>query len=304
MFAHIALLVVALFYGANYLIAKGLMPGMIEPSGFIVLRITGAGALFWLIYAFRYEAVKWRDLPRLAACGLAGVAANQLLFFNGLSQTSPVNASIIMTSNPILVLVASAVILRTSITARKLAGIALGAAGAVSLLLLSKGSDAAHISLKGDAMVFLNAMAYGIYLVMVKPLMARYKPLTVITWVFLFGWLVALPIGWRQVLAIDWSGFEQQHILGVAYVVVGTTFLVYLLNIFALRIVQPTVVSVYIYLQPLFAGLFAFVYAYFGGEDFTGDITWVRALCALLIFAGVYLVSVPPRSWGPMRQRH
>lgn len=301
--AHVALLVVALFYGANYLIAKGLMPDRIGPSGFIVLRITGAGVLFWLIYAFRYEAVKWRDVPRLAACGLAGVAANQLLFFNGLSQTSPVNASIIMTSNPILVLIASAAILHTAITARKLTGIALGAIGAVSLLLLSKGSEAAHISWKGDLMVFMNAMAYGIYLVMVKPLMAKYKPLTVITWVFLFGWLVAVPIGWKQVTAIDWSGFEQRHYLGVIYVVAGTTFLVYLLNIFALRIVQPTVVSVYIYLQPLFAAAFAFIYAYFGGEDFTGDITWVRGLCALLIFTGVYLVSVPPRSWGPMRRQ-
>jgi drug/metabolite transporter (DMT)-like permease len=301
--AHIALLVVALFYGANYLIAKGLMPDRIGPSGFIVLRVSGAGALFWLLYAFNRERVAASDIPRLAACGLFGVAANQLLFFNGLSQTSPVNASIIMTSNPILVLVASAIILKTQVTGRKLTGIALGAAGAVSLLLLSKGSDATHISWKGDLMVFLNAMAYGIYLVMVKPLMAKYKPLTVITWVFLFGWLVALPIGIGQVTEIDWSAFEMKHILGVLYVVIGTTFLVYLLNIFALRVVQPTVVSVYIYLQPLFAGIFAFIYAFFGGEDFTGDITWVRAVCALLIFAGVYLVSVPPRSWGPFRRR-
>lgn len=103
--AHAALLTVALIYGANYLIAKGLMPALIGPSGFIVLRATGAAALFWVVYAFRFERIRRDDLLRLALCGLFGVASNQLMFFNGLSLTSPVNASIIMTSNPILVLV-------------------------------------------------------------------------------------------------------------------------------------------------------------------------------------------------------
>ena len=289
--AHSALLTVALIYGANYLIAKGLMPGLIGPSGFIVLRAIGAVVLFWAVYASRFERIRREDLLRLALCGLFGVTSNQLMFFNGLSMTSPVNASIIMTSNPILVLVVSSVLLKTAITARKVLGIALGAAGALILLYLSAGSFNTHISWQGDLLVLGNAISYGIYLVLVKPLMMKYRPTTVIAWVFLFGALFVLPIGWSQVQAIDFSSFTPSNYWAVAYVIIGTTFLAYLLNSFALTRVMPTVVSMYIYLQPLFAGLFAYVYARYGGEDFTGDLTLGRLLCAALIFTGVYLVS-------------
>jgi drug/metabolite transporter (DMT)-like permease len=289
--AHLALLFVAMVYGANYLVAKGLMPQMIGPSGFIVLRVVGAGMLFWLVYAINWEPVARRHLGRLMLCGLFGVAANQLMFFNGLSLTSPVNASIIMTSNPILVLLASSFLLKTAITARKLAGIGLGAFGAILLLLQSKDTGAAHISWQGDLLILLNATSYGVYLVLVKPLMSIYKPTTVVAWVFLFGAVVVLPIGLPQALAIPWQEFTTNQYLSVAFVVVFTTFVVYLLNIFAMRTVMPTVVSMYIYLQPLFAGLFAYVYALYGGNDFTGDFTVGRIASAALIFTGVYLVS-------------
>lgn len=289
--AHLALLAVALIYGANYLVAKGLMPRLIGPSGFIVLRATGAVVLFWVLYAFRPERVRKAHLFRLMLCGLFGVAGNQLMFFNGLNLTSPVNASIIMTSNPILVLVASSLLLKTAITGRKLIGIILGAIGAVALLRLSAGSLSGHISWQGDLLIFGNAISYGVYLVLVKPLMGVYRPVTVISWVFLFGALIVLPFGWNQVLAIDWSAFQVVELWSVGYVVVFTTFVAYLLNIYALQRVMPTVVSTYIYLQPLFAGLFAYVYAYYGGADFTGDLTLGRIFCALLIFTGVYLVS-------------
>lgn len=289
--AHSALLAVALLYGANYLIAKGLMPDLIGPSGFIVLRASGAALLFWALYLMRFESVRREDMLQLALCGLFGVTSNQLMFFNGLSMTSPVNASIIMTSNPILVLVVSSVLLKTAITARKLLGIGLGATGALILLYLSAGNFNTHISWQGDLLILGNAMSYGIYLVLVKPLMMKYRPITVIAWVFLFGALFVLPIGWNQVQAIDFGGFSPNNYGSLLYVVIGTTFFAYLLNSFALTRVMPTVVSMYIYLQPLFAGLFAYVYARYGGEDFTGDLTLSRMLCAAFIFTGVYLVS-------------
>lgn len=289
--AHAALLFVAMVYGANYLVAKGLMPEVVGPSGFIVLRVVGAGILFWLVYALNWEFVARKHIGRLMLCGLFGVAANQLMFFNGLSLTSPVNASIIMTVNPILVLLASAFLLKTAITARKLVGIALGAVGAILLLLQSSDTSSAHISWQGDLLILLNAASYGVYLVLVKPLMAIYKPTTVVAWVFLFGSLVVLPIGITQALEINWGAFTMNQYLSVGFVVVFTTFVVYLLNIFALRKVMPTVVSMYIYLQPLFAGVFAYIFASFGGDDFTGDLTVGRITSAVLIFTGVYLVS-------------
>ena len=299
--AHAALLLVAFTYGANYLVAKGLMPDLIGPSGFIVLRVLGGGGLFWVVRGVlratsgRWERVERADLPRLALAGLTGVAMNQLLFFNGLNLTSPVNASLIMTVNPVLVLLISAVLLGTEVTRRKVAGVVLGMAGAVALLLLGARSQALHASWQGDLMVLVNAASYGVYLVVVKPLMAKYRPLTVIAWVFLMGGLFVLPIGASQAAEIDWSAFSAVHWQGLAFVVLCTTFLVYLLNIYALQIVQPTVVSIYIYLQPLLATGLSWWMAQRGGVDYTAELDGWTAACAAAIFAGVALVSVPPR---------
>ena len=106
--AHLALLGANIIYGANYLIAKGVMPNKIGPSAFVFLRILGAGILFWIIKSFIKEKVSKRDLRILALCGLLGVATNQLLFFHGLNLTSPIDASIIITSIPVMVLIFSA----------------------------------------------------------------------------------------------------------------------------------------------------------------------------------------------------
>lgn len=295
--AHLALWGVGLIYAYNYLVAKGLMPDKVGPSGFIALRVAGATPLFWLLYAFRWERVARADLGRLWLCGLTGVTVNQLLFFNGLAATSPVHASIIMTVNPVLVLLISAAMLGTAITTRKVMGIALGAAGAIALLLNGGGSLESHASWQGDLMVLLNATSYGVYLVVVKPLMAKYRPLTVISWVFLFGGLMAFPVGTSQAAAIEWSAFSTKDWLSVGFVVLFTTFLVYLLNIYALGKVQPTVVSIYIYLQPLLVGLMVWVAAWLGGDDYMADMGWLQAGCAVVIALGVWLVSVPRGGW-------
>lgn len=293
--AHAALLAVAFIYGANYLIAKGLMPELIPPSGFIVLRVVGALVLFGLLFMFNYEPIDKRDLLRFFFCGLTGVAINQLFFFNGLSLTSPLNASIIMTSNPILVMVMSAIILKTRITSRKIAGIVLGASGAISLLMLSATTQSVFASAKGDVLILINAASYGVYLVIVKPLMSKYKPTTVIFYAFLMGALVVIPAGGYQLSEVRWAAFTPSDYSALFYVILGTTFFAYLLNIFALKRVLPTVVSVYIYLQPLMAGLCALLFAFLGLTDYTGDFSWKTLVCALLIFAGVYLVSFSPK---------
>ena len=293
--AHLALLVVALIYGGNYLVAKGLMPDLVGPSGFIVLRVTGALALFGLLMPFNRERVDRKDLPRMAFCGLTGVGINMLLFFNGLNVTSPVNASLIMTVNPILVLVASALVLGQPIVKRRLVGVIIGGVGAAAILLWSGSAQRIHASWQGDLMILINATSYAFYLVAVKPLMGKYRPLTVITWVFFFGWLLTTPIGWNQAMAIDWTLFGPAEWAGVAYVVLATTFLVYLLNIFAMQHVQPTVVSVYIYLQPLLATLFSLAQAHCGGTDYMVDTGWPLWVFGALIFLGVYLVGRPAR---------
>jgi drug/metabolite transporter (DMT)-like permease len=291
--AHVALFLVNVIYAANYLIAKGIMPDYIPPSGFIFYRVSGSVLLFVLLQSFFREKVDKKDFPRLILAGLFGVAINQLLFFNGLNLTSPINASIIMTSNPILVLIISHIMLKEVITRYKIAGVLIGGLGAVLLLASTKQAATGHASLTGDLMVFINAMSYGVYLVIVKPLLAKYKPTTVIMWVFIFGWCFVLPFGLPQALEVDWQEMPTSVIMGVIYVVVFTTFLAYLFNIFALKIVSPSVASTYIYLQPVLAGLFAYLLdLYLNSDDgYSQDITWFKGLCTIMIFTGVYLVG-------------
>ena len=277
------------------MIAKGLMPDKIQPSGFIAFRVSGALVLFGAIFSCKFEYVKPKHLIRLFFCGLTGVAANQLLFFNGLNATSPVNASIIMTINPILVLIMSAILLKTKVTLLKVLGIAIGAIGAILLLIISSNGSSEHAHWTGDVMVLLNATSYALYLVLVKPLMSKYKPTTVIFYTFLMGAVVAVPIGFQQAMEVDWNSFSTGDFGSLIYVIFATTFLVYLLNIFALKRVNPTVVSVYIYLQPLMAGLCALIFALLGLTDYTSDINAASVASVLLIFIGVYLVSKPAK---------
>ncbi len=284
--AHLAVLGANIIYGLNYSIAKDVMPAHILPFGFIFCRVLGAFSLLIIIGSFFKDKIDKKDILKLLICGFFGVAANQLMFFYGLNQTHPINAGIIMTSNPILVLLASAFILKTRITMLKILGIILGVCGALLILLFKKGFAFGSDTIIGDLFVFLNALSYAIYLVLVKPLMTKYKPITVVKWVFAFGFLFVLPFGFQQVTEVEWSSFSADIWWKFLFVIIGTTFLAYLFNIYGLKKLSPAAVSTYIYLQPVIAAFFAI---WVGKDSFT----WIKLLSAMLIFTGVYLVSKP-----------
>lgn len=288
---HLALLGANIIYGANHMIAKGIMPHKIGASAFIFLRILCAGLLFWGIKIFIKEKVAKKDFGRLILCGFLGIAANQLLFFHGLNLTSPIDASIIITSVPILVLVYSFFLLKEKITSNKIIGVSIGALGAIVLILYGK-VDGGTSSLLGNLFVFLNACFYGLYLVLVKPLMKKYNPITVISWIFLFGFIFMFPFGIGDFLSTDFDAFTLNTFLTVAFVVIGTTFLAYLFNIYALKNVSPSVNGSYIYIQPAVSFIMVSLYAYWlGHEQYKEDINWIKIVSCLLIFAGVFLVS-------------
>jgi drug/metabolite transporter (DMT)-like permease len=217
---HVALFIVQLMYGANYVVAKGLMPSVVGPNGFILLRVLGAVSLFWAVLSFRREKVSKKDFGRLALCGLFGVALNQLMFFNGLMLTSPMNAPVIMTMTPIIVLILSGIILKERIRKLQIIGVILGAIGSILFILLNENGGFA--SGRGDALILVNATSYSVYLVLVKPLMSKYKPLTVISWVFTFGLLyviIWLPSS-MEVSAMDWSAISSSEIAQILFVIV------------------------------------------------------------------------------------
>lgn len=288
-FAHIALFIVNLIYALNYTIAKDVMPEYIEPSGFILLRVLCGVFLFSFFYfLFIKESVEKKDFFRLALCGLFGVAINQLFFFEGLNLTTPINAAIIMTVNPVLVIIISALLIGEKITVKKIIGIVLGIIGAGALILNSGSVSFDNDFFIGNILVLINATSYAIYLVLVKGLMKKYNPLTVMFFVFLFGLFFVLPFGYQDLNSINLDSFTNDIYLKILFVVVCTTFIAYLLNAFALKSLNPSIVSIYIYLQPVLASVIAILYN-------SDTIDYVKIVSSIFIFIAVFLVSIPTK---------
>lgn len=290
--AHLALLLTNIIFGLNYPLAKGLMPDHIMPFGFIFCRVGIALSLFFIVGSFlkKKEKIARKDWLRLIFCGLFGIALNQLSFFYGLNITTPINASIIMTSNPVLVLIIAAILIKESISFNKILGIIIGLSGALLLLMFKKDFHFGSSTLPGDLLVLLNATSYAVYLVLVKPLMKKYRPFTVIKWVFFFGFIFVFPFGFNQFTAVAWHSFTPKIWTEFTFVVLAATFLTYLLNIFALSYVNPSTAAIYIYIQPLIAATVAIMLQ----EE---SLTIIKIISAILIFSGVYLVSKRRRAF-------
>jgi drug/metabolite transporter (DMT)-like permease len=291
--AHMALFLVNVFYGASHVIAKGIMPNFLTPNVFILFRVVGATFLFWIVtFFFVREKIERSDYKRLVLCGLFGVAINQLFFFHGLNLSSSINSGIIMTVNPILVVILSFFLLKESITKTKVIGIVLGATGAI-LLTLAGGTGKGDSTL-GDFFLFINAASYAVYLVIAKPLMKKYQPLTVITYVFTFGlcFILLYPPTLPELFTTDYSTFTPSIIAKIVYVIIGVTFLTYLLTMYGLKYLSPAISSSYIYLQPVLVVFFTFFLASMGmADDYTNTITFSKIMYMLLIFTGVYTIS-------------
>ncbi len=291
--AHIALLLVNVLYGASHVLAKGVMPAYLTPTVFILFRVIGATALFWIVLSLtKRSKIERKDFPLIALCGLFGVAINQLFFFHGLNLSSAFNSGIIMAMNPIMVIILSFFLLKERLTAFKITGITLGATGAILLTL--KASTHFGDSRLGDLFLFLNALSYAIYLVIAKPLMKKYSPIQVITWVFTFGLLFVLlfPPTLNELSQTNFQGIPNEIWWKISYVVIGVTFLTYLLTIFGLKYLSATISSAYIYTQPVMVLLFTFLFAFIGwSEDYRSSITSEKILYMFVIFTGVYLTS-------------
>ena len=273
-------------YGLNHTIAKGVMPAHIEAFGFIMLRVLGAAILFWILSPFApKEKVDRKDWPRMLACAIFGMCINMLFFFKGLSLSTPINSSVIITLSPVMVLILASFILKEKITLIKGIGIAMGLSGALALVLFSSDSvsNAPNIPL-GNLMFIVNAFSYGFYLVIVKPLTKKYHAITLMKWLFLMGVFLNLPVTYSEFVAVDWLHLPFDAIWRMAFVVAGTTFSTYLLNIYALKQLSASTISVFIYLQPLIA----IIYAILVGAD---QLTTIKVAAGLLVFVGVYLVS-------------
>jgi drug/metabolite transporter (DMT)-like permease len=283
--AHLSLLGANIIYGLNYSIAKSVMPEAIKPFALVSLRSATTAALFWITSLFLpREPVRSKDLLFLFGCSFFGVVINQTLFLVGLDLTSPINSSIILSTNPIFAFVFAALILKERITFLKGIGLAIGLSGVLLLILQNGTPDIASSTFLGDVFTLINTISWAFYTVIIKRMLEKYHPVTVMKWTFVFGMLTNIPAGYSQWSTMDWSSISVNGWLGIGYVVVFATFLGYLLLIFGLRRLSPTIVSTYTYTQPVIAAYIASMM----GQD---HIDVIMITSALLIFAGVFVVS-------------
>lgn len=286
---HLYLFLANLIYALSFTITKDVVPHYVQPFGAIVIRVSVAFILFLLVqFFFIREKIKRKDIGLLILCGLFGVAINQLLFFKGLSITTPINAALMMTTTPILILLLSGLFHDEKITLMKITGVILGATGAVLIILSGKQLTLNSGQTFGDILVLINAASYAIYLVIVKPLMKKYHPVTIITWVFFFGWFFVMPAGWSEFSTIEWNQFTSWVWFELTFIVIFTTFFAYLLNTLALQHATPSMAGIYIYLQPALATIIALAL----NRD---EYPIVKIVATILIFLGVYFVSSASR---------
>jgi len=276
----------SVIYGINHTVAKDVMPTHIQPFGFIMLRVSGAALLFWLIsFLGPREKIQSKDWPRLLLCAVFGMVINMLMFFKGLSLSTPINSSVIATITPIFVFILSAIMIRERITAIRTIGILLGFAGALGLIFFSEKTqqNAPNVTL-GNILFIINAISYGIYLIIVRPLTTKYLAFTLMKWLFTVGVVVNIPFTITEFTAVKWTSLPWDAIWRMTYVVVGTTFSTYLLNIFALKQLKASTIGAFVYVQPLVGILFATMV----GAD---TLTFLKILSAATVFTGVYLVT-------------
>lgn len=283
--AHIALIVAHLIYGLNFSIAKSVMPGYIRPLALLSLRSSVTALLFWVSSLWLpEEKVDRKDLVYIFLVSFLGVVINQMFFLIGLNMTTPVNSAIILSIVPVAAFVFAAIILKERISLVRASGLVVGLGGILFLILENGTPDFGSATFLGNLFTLINSISWALFTVLIKRMLAKYHPVTVMKWVFLFGMIVNIPAGLGQLTTTNWGTIPVNGWLEIGFVVVMSTFLGYLLLTFGLRRLSPTIVNTYTYTQPVIAGIVATLM----GQD---NASFIKILSTVLIFIGVFLVG-------------
>ena len=287
---HSSMLGANVMWGLMSPVAKFVMVGgAVTPLVVTDLRITGAMVLFWIASFFQKpERVAPKDLLKLLGASLLAIVFNQGCFIFGVGMTSPVDASIITTSMPLLAMVLAAIYLKEPITGKKVLGIAVGAAGALLLILgshqVSEAKAAGNHYIWGDLLVLLAQFSYALYFVLFKNFVNKYSLITIMKWMFTYAFICALPFSYNDLLHTEWKSLQGTEIGALVFIVVGSTFISYVLIVIGQKNLRPTVAGMYNYVQPLVASIVAVCW---GMDTFN----FVKIISVALIFGGVYLVT-------------
>jgi len=261
------------------------MPEILSPYSLTFFRLSGGMLLFWIASLFiKKEKVPAKDILLLFFASLFALTLNQLPFFVGLSMTSPIDASIVVTMLPILTMILAALFIKEPITLMKAVGVLVGASGALLLVFTSQTPKAGESNFWGNIIVFGAVASFAIYLTVFKNLVMRYSPITIMKWMFLFGTIVCFPFCYKPLMQTDFTLLSSGTFWRIGFMVIFATFFGYLLIPIGQKVLRPTTLSMYNYIQPIVASMVAV----FIGIDTFG---YEQALSGVLVFSGVYIVT-------------
>ncbi len=282
---HIALFSANVIFGINNPVSRTLMPEILSPYTLTFFRLAGGMLLFWMVSIFtKREHVPPKDIFLLFLASFFSLTFNQLPFFVGLSMTSPIDASIVVTMLPIVTMILAAIIIKEPITLMKAIGVVVGASGALLLIFSSQTNHAGNGSFWGDLIVFSATISFAIYFTVFKDLITRYSAVTLMKWMFLFSTIVCAPFCYKPLMQTDFTLLSADTYWRIGYMVIFATFVGYLLIPIGQKVLRPTTLSMYNYVQPVVGSLLAVIM----GIDVFG---YEKALSGVLVFAGVYIVT-------------
>ena len=287
--AHLLLILATVISGANYTVIKNIIPSQMSANALIFIRSATGMVFFTLLNHFLAPKVEIEKKDRLPIfiSGLLGVTLNQIFFYNGMGITNPINGSIINLINPITIVVFSAIFLKENLSFYQILAILIALSGA--LLLVDFNSFSIDQStFWGDVMIFLNAICFGMYLVIVTPLVRKYNPYIIVKWNFITAFCCLLPLAFTDLGQVQWHNFAQSDWLSLAYILLLTTLLVYFLNYYLPQITSPQTIGMYVYFQPFLAAIVAI----WAGKD---EITFKKIISGVLIIGGIYLSQYAKR---------
>ncbi|MBR5299544.1 MAG: DMT family transporter [Bacteroidales bacterium] len=285
---HLACFMAYAIFGVNIIVCKDLTGGhLISPIAIFTLRSLGAGLLFWILSLFLpYEKIEKQDYLKIFAAAFLGYFVTQLTFLMAIPDVTPMHCSIISSMSPIYTMFIAAFVLREPLSWQKAGGVALSLCGILFLIFnnATGGSGVSESKLSGIFLMFLNSLSFSLYLGIFKPVIAKYSVVTFMKWIFLFSALMSLPLSFREVFSFEWVQIPKAQMWELGYLIVCATFMSYFLIPYGQKRIRPTLVSMYSYIQPIIATIISIILA-------MDILTWQKILAAVMVFAGVFIVS-------------
>lgn len=285
---HIACFTAYAIFGINIIICKDLTRGhLISPLALFCLRSLGAGALFWILSIFMpAEKVDRKDYIKIFAASFLGYFMTQITFLIAIPDVTPMDCSIISAMSPIYTMFIAAIVLKEPITLKKAGGVAVSLFGIIFLIMNSVTSSGgiAESKMSGIFLMILNSLSFSLYLGIFKPLISKYSVVTFMKWIFLFSFLMSVPMSGKEIITLSWSSIPSAQLWELSYLIVFATFISYFLIPVGQKIIRPTLVSMYSYIQPIIATAISICI----GMD---SLTWQKILAAAMVFGGVIIVS-------------